>query len=252
MGSLTALVLATPLFGFSLTVDADLAPPVSLVPQVAVSAGADAGADGAEAPADSEDGQVDGQVDDQASGEAGGEPTVAELMQLRGERAGVHRALGIATWASMTVTMVLGSIQYRNLYGFFDSQSSNPCVQGDAIFGQGQCTGVPWPHLSSALITSGLYFATFGISLRMPDPMGLSEGDGDYAKNLRLHKALRWIHFGGMLSQILFGIVVGNGERFGLDRANDYNTLRSLATVHMAMGWVTYGALTAAGAIMVF
>ena len=66
-----------------------------------------------------------------------------------------------------------------------------------------------------------------------------------------MHKLLRWVHFGGMVAQILLGMAMSNGV-LGLDRANDYGTLRTLATVHLATGLITYGALTWAGALMTF
>jgi hypothetical protein len=163
----------------------------------------------------------------------------------------LHRPLGIATWSAMTVTLVLGTIQYYNLYGFFADQGSNPCVEGNAVFGQGQCTGIPWPHAIAAGVTTALYATTFTVSLMMPDPDDLAAGKGEFASTLRLHKLLRWVHFGGMVAQGLLGLVVANGM-FGLDRANDYGTLQALATVHLATGVVTYGALTWAGALMTF
>ncbi len=233
MGTLAALLVATPIFGLSLDVDASLSiAPVTAAPIVAAEEVAGAG--------------------DDVAPEADAEPTVAELMQQRGRIGQIHKWMGIGTWASMTVTLFLGWIQYYNLYGFFSSVEDTPCVQGDAVFGQGQCTGTPVPHLASSILTTALYSVTFGLSYRMPDPMNLSEGNGDYAKNLRLHKILRWVHFAGMIAQIGLGIVVANASRLGLDRTNDYGTLQALSTVHMGIGMVTWGALTWAGTIMVF
>jgi hypothetical protein len=102
------------------------------------------------------------------------------------------------------------------------------------------------------MITTALYAATFTLSLMMPDPDGLDEGDSDYAKNLRMHKILRWVHFVGMISQLALGVVIANAESFGLDRANDFGTLQALSATHMAIGLVTFGALTWAGAIFTF
>ena len=231
MSTLTALLIASPLFGFALEVDTSLAkPPASVViDPVAVLA--------LEIPTELED---------------PGEPTTAELVQRRNKIANVHKWMGIATWSAMTVTVVLGFIQYYNLYGFGASQSDNPCVTGDAIFGQGQCTGQPLPHLITGAITGALYFTTFGLSFAMPDPLGVSEGDGKFARRLRTHKILRWVTLGGMLAQVLLGVIIANSEGFGLDRANNYNALRALATTHLSIGLVTYGALTWAGSIMLF
>jgi hypothetical protein len=38
--------------------------------------------------------------------------------------------------------------------------------------------------------------------------------------------------------------------KIGLDRANDYDTMQSLARAHLASGYITFGALTWAGTIM--
>ena len=123
-------------------------------------------------------------------------------------------------------------------------------TQDSAIFGQDSCSGTPWPHLISAGITTALYASTFALSLLMPDPDDSDEGDGEFAQTLRMHKLLRWVHFFGMISQIAIGTILAN-DVLGLDRANDYGTLQLLATIHMGIGIVTYGALTWAGALMV-
>lgn len=258
--SLAAVLLATPLFGLSLhapLLDPAMNPPL-LVAQLDVSADAELSAGG-----DDEDGDSDeGDVSPERAAKAGGRDTRAskadaeeeeyeEQIKYRNDLIKLHKPLGIATWASMTVTLGLGFIQYYNLYGFGAGQGDNPCVKGDAIFGQGSCTGRPWPHTLSASLTTGLYASTFVISLLMPDPDDLASGKGEFASTLRLHKFLRWIHFGGMITQVALGVIIGSGL-FGLDRANDYGTLQTLATVHMATGVITYGALTWAGALMTF
>jgi hypothetical protein len=181
--------------------------------------------------------------------EADWEDDYAAQIKERNALIKIHRPLGIATSAAMTAAVVLGTIQYYNLYGFFDDIGENPCVTGDAIFGQGQCRGTPWPHLLAAGVTTGLYAATFTVSLMMPDPDDLSSGKGEFAQTLRMHKFLRWVHFGGMVLQAVLGIVIANDV---FDRANDYDTLQALATVHLASGLVTYGALSWAGALMTF
>ena len=59
------------------------------------------------------------------------------------------------------------------------------------------------------------------------------------------------MHLSGMIAQLLLGVFVANAEHFGFDRANHYRGLRALATVHLGIGLVTYGALTWAGALYV-
>jgi hypothetical protein len=92
------LLLATPIFGLSLSISPELATPSfvrgTLAFDVAGSAVVAAAEEG-EAP----------------------EEDAAALMAKRARIARVHRALGISTWAAMTWTVILGTIQYRNLYG---------------------------------------------------------------------------------------------------------------------------------------
>ncbi|MBN8613387.1 MAG: hypothetical protein J0L92_22530 [Deltaproteobacteria bacterium] len=234
--ALAALLFATPVFGLALeppSIDAALmAAPIgvyaSVDPEIVAQASAAADA-----------------VD-----EADEDRLYTEQVRQRRELGQIHRALGIATWVSMTATVVLGFIQFYNLYGFGAGQDTNPCAAGSAVFGQEQCYGNPWPHRISAITTSALYTATFALSFAMPDPNHAAEGNGAFADHLRIHQILRWVHLAGMLAQVGIGIALSSGA-FG-DRANDYSTLQTVGAVHQVIGWTTWGALTAAGAIMLF
>ena len=229
MGSLTALLLATPIFGFSLHAPA-VTGSLDLSAKVALELRA----------ADATDG-----------GGSGSQSEYVHDIKRRNSIASIHRTFGIATWSAMTLTVAAGVMAYYNLYGFGANQGSNPCVQGTAIGGDGGCSSMRTIHAVAAGVTTALYATTFTLSLMMPDPDKLSEGKGQFASTLRLHKTLRWVHFGGMLAQGLIGLVIANGL-LGLDRANHYGTLQALATVHLGTGLVTWGALTWAGALMVF
>ena len=261
MPSLAILLLATPVFGLALQ-PPSIQPLLTLAvaPASKTVANIDAGSaalawQDAVPDADSDSTAKADDVDTPAADTSAASTEQAEYAAQATKRNSLiklHRPLGISTWAAMTVTLALGTIQYYNLYGFFADQGSNPCVQGTAIFGQGQCTGTPWPHAVAAGVTTALYATTFTVSLMMPDPDDLSTGKGEFASTLRLHKLLRWVHFGGMIAQGLLGIVIANANSFGMDRANDYGTLQTLATVHLATGLVTYGALSWAGALMTF
>jgi hypothetical protein len=255
--SLAVVLLATPLFGLSLSAPAlEPAANLSLVAafaQLDVSADAELSTEGSdESEAEEPEADEPGPTRKKADAKDASEDDYREQTKKRNALVDVHRPLGIATWAAMTVTVGLGVIQYYNLYGFFASSGDNPCVTGDAIFGQDQCSGTPWPHAAAAGLTTALYAGTFTVSLLMPDPDDLASGPGEFASTLRMHKFLRWVHFGGMIAQALLGIVVANSELIGLDRTNDYGTLQALATVHLGVGVVTYGALTWAGALMTF
>lgn len=230
MGPLTALMLATPLFGLSLQIDVAAleAPTAALDPAVVMAQ----------------------DINIELAEPKG--PTTADLVRQRNKIKRIHQGFGIATWSLMTLTVAAGIVQFYNQYGWWQSQATNPCVEGNAWPNQRQCSGTPTVHLTLAALTSAAYFTTFGLSFAMPDPLGVSEGDSKFAKRLRTHKVLRWVTFAGMLTQIGLGIVAANGQWFGLDRANDYNAQRGIATAHLAVSLFTYGALTWAGAIMIF
>lgn len=227
MTTLTALMLATPLFGLSLQLDTSMLE----TPSMAIDPGAVLSV------------EVSTKLE---------EPTTADLIRQRNKIKKVHKWFGIATWSLMTLTVASGFLQFYNQYGWWKSQATNPCVQGTAWPNQDQCSGTPIAHLTLSTLTAASYFTTWGLSFAMPDPLKVSEGEGRFAKKLRTHKILRWVTFAGMLTQIMLGVVAANSEWFGLDRANDYNALRGIATAHLAVGLVTYGALTWAGAIMLF
>ena len=176
----------------------------------------------------------------------------ARAVRERQELGQIHRAMGIVTWAAMTVTVGLGLVQYYNLYGFGAGRDDNPCATGDAIFGQEQCFGTPWPHLVSSVVTTALYSSTLGMSigLLVNDPNQVLTGRGEYSDRIRIHSVLALVHLAGMVAQMVIGIGLAN-EWFG-DRTNDYEALQSVAVAHQVIGWTTWAALGAAGAIMMF
>lgn len=236
MGTLTALVLATPIFGFALTQPTIQPLSASVVTSAAVVETAPALEATVAATAST-------QVDKAA---------YVEQLRKRARMAKVHRTLGITTWALTGVAVIAGTIQYRNLYGvpFVTDLEDTPCVQGKGAFRQDACYGTPWFHAITGFATGAFYFSTLGVAAAMPDPDNASKGKSAYAKTLRTHKALRWVHLAGMISQTVLGIIIANPRVTGLDRANDYDTLKMLSGFHLGMGYVTLGALTWAGTIM--
>lgn len=267
MPGLTALLLATPLFGMSLTPPtldgAMLGSPVTVGAAV-VGVTATLPMPGLlqlDDAAPQEGGDTSTSADEVAPQEGGAvespeaaaqreadERYTREVMQRR-EIGQIHRALGIATWIAMTGNLVIGMMQYSDLYGFGAGQNANPCASGQGIV-LDECTGDPWAHIISATTTTTLYSATFILSLAMPDPNEASVGNGAFAEHLRIHEALRWVHSIGMLLQVVMGAMMSNGV-FG-DRANNYDVLQAMAGVHQAIGWVTWGALSGAAAVMLF
>jgi len=234
MSLAAALALATPIFGMQLSID----PAFATGPSMSGAQVAGPAITALPAP-----------VPDDESGSASSGPSVGEQMAQRNNIRGIHRILGITTWASMTLTVALGWLQYANLYGPFQSAENTRCVQGNAFFGQNSCIRQPLPHLISSTVTATLYTATFALSLMMPDPLNIAEQDTDAGRTLRRHKRLRWVHTFGMVAQMLLGVVIANADRFGLDRANDYAALNTLSTVHMLIGMTTYATMTWAGVL---
>lgn len=260
MTTLAALALATPIFGFALHPPSDqlaLTPPPGSLLQIPVFAQVGGGDDGDaadseaadEAPAPEE--TAEAAQEEEASEPAPTGNDLAAQLRQRQDIAAIHRAFGIATWGAMLVTVALGFIQYYNLYGFGGSIDDNPCVNGEAVFGQDQCWGIPWPHRIASITTASLYTATFVMSFTMPDPLNASEGNSAFAENLRIHKILRWVHLGGMLAQMFLGLATAQNW-FGIDRANDFGAQQALASIHMGIGLATFGTLTAAAALMIF
>jgi hypothetical protein len=253
MGPLTALLLATPIFGLSLTPPSMAALPVSATPiaQLELSAEGELD-DDSEGSSSAVDTNPDSNEDDEqrASKPAPKQDKAVYLTQLRkrARLAKIHRTLGITTWALTGLAVIAGTIQWRNLYK--GDLGSNPCVTGDAWLGQGQCSGTPWFHALTGFGAGAAYFTTLGLAIAMPDPDNASKGKSEYASTLRTHKILRWVHLTGMVAQMVLGIVIANPKLSGLDRANDYETLKKLSLVHLATGYVTFGALSWAGTIM--
>jgi len=237
---LAALLLATPVFGLQLqaptlmpgpwfspevvTVDATLPLPELL--------------------------QVDAADGEGETDTADADRAYAAAVRQRMETGQIHRALGIATWFPMTFTVIMGMIQYYNLYGFGAGQNDNPCATGSAVIGQDQCWGTPWPHLIGAAATTAMYSVTlsFSIGLLLNDPNEVLTGRGTFSDRMRAHAVLAIVHLAGMLAQTVIGIGLANNW-FG-DRANDYSTMQTVAGIHQAIGWTTWGAYTAAGLLM--
>lgn len=241
MGPLTALALATPIFGFALAPPSVTSLPQSAVPIVAQ----------LESSADLEASSDEGSVDVEAKGPVAPQPSKDDyVLQLRkrAKIAKVHRTLGIATWAAMAITVITGTIQYRNLYGGGEL-AKTPCVQGNAWPNQNQCSGRELIHGIPGFVTAGLYFTTMGLAWAMPDPDKASEGNSKFAKTVRTHKILRWVHLTGMVAQIALGVVMSN-PKLALTRTDDYDKLQALSRAHLGLGYATFAALTWAGTIM--
>ncbi len=174
---------------------------------------------------------------DTSSGAELSEEEIQAQLRTRNEIATIHRAFGVATWASMAVTAVLGWIQFADRYGFHGSADQTACANGTAVFND-FCDGQPWPHAIAAFTTTALYLTTAGLSFAMPAPLEVSE-------DVEIHRTLRWFHFGALLATAIFGFVTSSIDA-------DFQTRQALAGVHQGLAVTTFGLLTAAAAVIVF
>lgn len=137
-----------------------------------------------------------------------------------------HQTLGIATWALMAATVVVGQLHYNELYGG----------------GSGSLT-YRTPHRWLVVSTSAAFATTAAFSLFAPSP---------YEKPLRfdtglLHRIAVIGATAGMLTQAALGWVTARRAEAG-----NPNNLRTYARTHQILGYTTLGFLTVAGVVWVF
>lgn len=221
--------LTPSLFGLALTLAP--MPPLATLPTVPL-------ADAAAAQA------VEAAADDETEAEE----SVGDALAHRARMAQAHRRIGIAMWAGMTWTTIAGTMQYVNKYG--GAQDETRCAQGEVIL-QETCSGTATLHLVPAVVTGALFYTNFGMAFAMPDPLDAASGDSDRSRRLRTHKRLRWATFSLLTAQILLGAIIAHPDLVGLHPATDYETMRGLASLHLALGYTSYGLLTWTGALMV-
>lgn len=212
MGTLAAIVLATPIWGLALQ------PPTLAAPRILP-------AQVAQMQSAAEDGSVLVRLDDPSVVPAAVTPEMNWT-----------RYLSLATMAGFATTITLGAIQFADEYGFNARYSQTACANGDAVLDH--CgEGTPWAHLLAGLSTATLGIGTLIASTQV-DYDHAERADGDW----RVYEVTRWIGLVTVGIQALGGFLIANAVRFGwADEQRDFATLQALAGVHM--GW---GVLTAA------
>jgi len=137
----------------------------------------------------------------------------------------VHQTLGITTWALLASTVIIGQLNYNQLWG-----------------GGGGSQKYQTPHRWLVISTSVAFATTAGFSLLAPKP---------YDKPLRFDTGLihRIAVIGatlGMVSEGVLGWVTTHEAQAG----NPHS--RTLARTHQIIGYSTLGLLTVAGVVWVF
>jgi len=150
------------------------------------------------------------------------DPALDRAVARRRKMLTLHQGLGIATWATLAATTVIGQLDF------------------DDRFRGGGDTG-KWhgAHRALAVSASALFLGTGLLGLLAPEP---------YAKKARLdtatvHKVSMAIATLGMATQIVLGLTARGSE--GSLRERD------LATAHQITGYATLGAMTF-GAVVLF
>jgi hypothetical protein len=160
---------------------------------------------------------------DEKPAPAATDPALDAAVRRRRALLTVHQAAGLATWGLMGATVVVGQLNYRDLYG-----------------GGGYTERYRTPHRALAYTTASAFALTGLLALLAPEP---------YAKKRRLdtatiHEASMAIATLGLVSQVALGI----RTRQSLGSLNQ----RDLARAHQAVGYATFGAMTVGAVTLAF
>jgi cytochrome b561 len=152
------------------------------------------------------------------------DPAFEELVQRRRTLLSVHQAVGLATWGLMATTVVVGQLNYNDLYG------------RDAAYTQKYRE----THVALAGATTASFAFTGILALAAPEP---------YPKRVRLdtatvHKVSMGLTTLGLVSQIALGYLTHNSPNFA--------DQRRLAQAHQALGYATLGTMTIGAVTLVF
>jgi hypothetical protein len=148
------------------------------------------------------------------------------LAQKRRHRLGIHQFLGLTTWAFMGASCIIGQLNYHDLYGGGSGRGS-----------------YQMPHRLLVYSTAGLFTATGIYALLAPQP---------YKKPLKFDSGL--IHriaaigaTAGMVAEVVLGFITARTADAG-----NPSGIKQMATIHDAVGWTTFGFMTAAGTAWIF
>lgn len=137
-----------------------------------------------------------------------------------------HQMLGITTWTLLASTVIIGQLNYNELYG-----------------GGGGSQKWQTPHEVLVISTTAAFATAAAFAILAPNP---------YKKPLHLDSGLihRIAVVGaslGMLSEMVLGWITTHQANAG-----NPTELRTMARTHQIIGYSTLGCLTVAGAVWVF
>lgn len=138
----------------------------------------------------------------------------ADELRLRRQMLQWHQALGLATWAAMTVQTVTGGRMYDDLAENYQRYSRGHRTLGYATF--------------------GLYTASASLQFAAPPARRYDSG----ITNITVHRALSYVHFAGMMATPFLGVSAA--------RANSPEAYRDALDRHRIVGIITYAAFSGA------
>jgi hypothetical protein len=138
----------------------------------------------------------------------------SQELALRRRMLAWHQRLGILTWGMFTAQVITGQLIYNNPAEHYENLQP--------------------VHRALGYTTWGSYLLTASLSLTAP-PARLY---GDGISGVKIHRYLAIIHFTGMMAQPWLGRYITKA-----DNAEDFEQRRGL---HRTVGWITYGAFSAA------
>jgi cytochrome b561 len=141
----------------------------------------------------------------------------------------IHQALGIATVVLMVTTLVLGQINYDNIYG-------NGFKNDTSYLGV---------HEGFAIATTTTFVAGGLLALLAPSSMKHPSSSGG-VDTITIHKWSMLVAAVGFATQIVLGVVAESQRNTQPAAAKD------LATAHLVTGYVTGAALFTGTAVLFF
>ena len=154
------------------------------------------------------------------------DPDLERKIALRRKMLELHPALGIATLVSLGATVVLGQLNLSDKYG-----------------GGGDTGRYRNWHRGFAYGSASLFAAAGLLGVLAPEPFE-KHARFDRWDSATLHKTLMAVATLGMVAQIALGVTASLREGH-LDQ-------RSFAQVHQAVGYATFGAMSAGFAVLLF
>jgi hypothetical protein len=146
------------------------------------------------------------------------------------------RALRWGTAAALVGTSTLGTLAAINQPTAF---GDGRCKTGNPVLGDYGCDrGLSTLHGSSAVLSVTLYTANAVLGLAAP------ESRGTVSPSARpWHRALGWVHLGGIVVQPVIGLVSAFPQVIGKSRTLPTDRFpRDLRTAHVLLGYVTTAA----------